>query len=89
MDIKKSCLNTNILFQRVYVKGKVFILPLLVDIAKLKQRIASSIDGLNSDTLTCVWAEIDYCLHVCRMIKGVTGLSTFFPLIILLGNIGS
>ncbi|GFU45159.1 uncharacterized protein TNCV_4236031 [Trichonephila clavipes] len=51
-------------------KGQVFVPPLPVDLAELKQRITTIIDGLDSCTLTCVSVKIDYRLNVCRATKG-------------------
>ncbi|GFW49909.1 hypothetical protein TNCV_1885721 [Trichonephila clavipes] len=53
-----------------YVKDKVFVSPLPVDLAELKQRITTAIDGLDSDTLTRIWVEMDYRLNVYRVTKG-------------------
>ncbi|GFX84700.1 hypothetical protein TNCV_725071 [Trichonephila clavipes] len=51
------------------VKDKVLVPLLPVDLAELKQRIAIVIDGLDSDTLIRVWAEMNYWL-VSRETKG-------------------
>ncbi|GFV32171.1 uncharacterized protein TNCV_1674591 [Trichonephila clavipes] len=53
-----------------FVKDKVFVPNLPVDLADLKQRITTVIDGLDSDILTRVSVEVDNRLNVCRMIKG-------------------
>ncbi|GFV78385.1 hypothetical protein TNCV_95421 [Trichonephila clavipes] len=53
-----------------YVKDESSISPLPVDLAVLKQRITTAIDGLDSDTLTRVWVEMDYRLIMCRANKG-------------------
>ncbi|GFW68657.1 hypothetical protein TNCV_530111 [Trichonephila clavipes] len=57
------------LFQRGYVKDKVFVLLVLVDLMELKQRITTAIDGLDSNILTRVWAEMDNWLNVCPVTK--------------------
>ncbi|GFY10077.1 hypothetical protein TNCV_1946221 [Trichonephila clavipes] len=48
-----------------YVKEKAFGSTLPVNLADLKQHITTPIDGLDSDTLAGIWAEIDHLLNVC------------------------
>ncbi|GFT82704.1 hypothetical protein NPIL_484621 [Nephila pilipes] len=52
-----------------YVNDKVFVPPLPVDLEELKQHKTATIHGLDSDTLTRVWVELDYRLNVSRMTK--------------------
>ncbi|GFY15933.1 hypothetical protein TNCV_1285781 [Trichonephila clavipes] len=54
-----------------YVKDKIFVHFLPVDLVELKQRTTVAIDRLNSGTLTRVWAEMDYRLNVRRVPKGL------------------
>ncbi|GFV52005.1 homeotic protein female sterile [Trichonephila clavipes] len=44
--------------------------------AELKQRLTTTIDGLDSDTLTRVRVEMDYQLDVCRVNKTTPGVTT-------------
>ncbi|GFT82702.1 hypothetical protein NPIL_484622 [Nephila pilipes] len=46
-----------------YVNDKVFVPPLPVDLEELKQHKTATIHGLDSDTLTRVWVELDYRLN--------------------------
>ncbi|GFW72788.1 hypothetical protein TNCV_1266311 [Trichonephila clavipes] len=55
-------------FQWRYLKDKIFILTLPVDLAETAHPQPLSKD-LDSDTLTRFWAEIDCRLNVCRETK--------------------
>ncbi|GFU57590.1 hypothetical protein TNCV_3637481 [Trichonephila clavipes] len=48
----------------------VFVTPISVVLAELKQCITATVDGLDTDTLRHVWVEIDYRLNVCHVTKG-------------------
>jgi hypothetical protein len=49
-----------------YVKDKVFVPPVPVTLADLKQRITTATAGVDEDMLTRVWQEFDYI----RVTKG-------------------
>jgi len=41
-----------------------------VCIPELKVRIRTAIETITADMLQTVWNELDYCVGVCRIIKG-------------------
>ena len=55
---------------RSSVEDRVFVLPLLVSLNKLKQRITTAVASVDEDMLRSVWTELDYRIHICRVTKG-------------------
>ncbi|KAK9759219.1 hypothetical protein QE152_g108 [Popillia japonica] len=53
-----------------YVKDKVFIPPLPVDIDKLKQCIRNALATVDRHMLNSVWQEFDYRVEICRITNG-------------------
>lgn len=53
-----------------YVKDKVFVPPLPVDIDDLKQRITNALATVDRHMLARVWEEFDYRVDICRVTNG-------------------
>lgn len=53
-----------------YVKDRVFVPPLPVDIDDLKQRITNALATVNREMLSRVWSEFDYRVDICRVANG-------------------
>jgi hypothetical protein len=53
-----------------YVKEKLFVPPLPLDIDELKLRIAVAIETIDRNILERVWDELDYRLGICRVTNG-------------------
>jgi hypothetical protein len=51
------------------VKDTAFVPPLPADLGDLRNRITAAVALVNSDRLTLVWDEMDYCIDVCRISK--------------------
>jgi hypothetical protein len=53
-----------------YVKDKVYVPPLPIDLPELRQRIVAAVDTIDVDMLQCVWQELEYRIDVCRVTRG-------------------
>ena len=53
-----------------YVKGLVYVPPLLTNVVELKQRISSALETTTEDMRQQVWDELGYRLDVCRVAGG-------------------
>ena len=53
-----------------YVKDRVFVPPLPHDLTDLKAQIIAAVKNINPPMLTRVWQELEYCIDVCRVIRG-------------------
>ena len=54
-----------------YVKDHVFVLPMPLDLAELRQRIEHAVDGIDHQMLVHVWQELDFRSDVCLVTNGV------------------
>lgn len=53
-----------------FIKDKVYVPPLPIDIITLKTRITSAIQSIQPENLVKVWEEMEYRFDVCRITKG-------------------
>jgi hypothetical protein len=53
-----------------YVKGLVYVPPMLRNINELKIRIRQAVQTFTVDMLHRVWGELDYRLDICRVTRG-------------------
>ena len=53
-----------------FVKDHVFVPPMPLDLAELRQRIEHAVAGIDHQMLARVWQELDYRIDVCRVING-------------------
>ena len=53
-----------------YVKGLVYVPPLLTNVVELKQSISSAIETVTENMLQRVWDELGNRLHVFRVAGG-------------------
>jgi len=52
------------------VSCKVFVPPLLRDLAELKARITAAVKNIDAPMLKRVWQELEYRIDVCRVTRG-------------------
>jgi len=50
-----------------YIKDRVFVPPIPVNLNELKQRITTAVASFDEDMLRSVWIELDYRIDVCRV----------------------
>jgi hypothetical protein len=53
-----------------FIKGHVFVPPLPATLVDLYTRTTAAITVIDHDMLQRVWQELDYQLHVCRVMGG-------------------
>ena len=69
-----------------YVKGLVFVPPLPANIEEMKQRITAALETVTKDMLQRVWHDLEYRLHVSRVI-GSAHIEHFLKSVIETTNI--
>jgi hypothetical protein len=52
------------------VRPAVYILALPPDLADLKAQIIVAVKNIDAPMLMCVWQELEYRVHVCRVTRG-------------------
>ena len=67
MASKVTWLNPMWLFLWGYVKDHVFVPPMPLDLAELRQRFEHAVAGIDHQLLVRVWQELDYRIDVCRV----------------------
>ena len=53
-----------------YVKDHVFLSPMPLDLAELRQRIEHAVPGIDHQMFVHIWQELDYRIDVCRVTNG-------------------
>ncbi|PSN55399.1 hypothetical protein C0J52_11064, partial [Blattella germanica] len=53
-----------------FVKDRVFVPPLPLNLDNLKQRIRQAVANVDADMLQRVWDDLDYRMDVCRVTGG-------------------
>jgi len=64
----KSVVTVQSAFRAKY--AKVFVPPLLCDLADLKARVIAAAKKFDARMFTHVWQELEYRIDVCRVTRG-------------------